>query len=299
MTLIGDEYKTSLFSGLATGLFACIVALLTIFVIKDDAFSLERYHTTGAFKAVITSTPITENALKALMSDPSAKQGFSDWQDTQMWRYLGQSLVQASMIMTIARVFQVLRDKSTLDKNRVAFLTNNKCAVTFAKMFADVTIFIIPIIIVIAVGLPIISSKGAPVDAKLTAKVLSYSLAIATVYVASTIGLKWINTFSISKVKRFMIFATWLLSSLGLAIIGGMVIGVLNGADHSLNLADHIHDNQILISLLPIANFITPLLSAYGMIDIWTVTPLIGMTLILLISIWIPFSKLQKTYLTT
>jgi len=277
ITILVDEYKTSLMSGLGIGIFACIISLLTIFVIKDDAFSRDLYNQ---------------------IQNPN-KGSFSEWQSTQMWRFLGQSLVQVSMIMTIGRVFQVLRDKSTLDKNRVAFLTNKNTSVTFAKMFADVTIFFIPIFLVITIGLPVMASKGAPIDIELVGKVIAYGIAITVVYAISSIGLKWINTLSISKVKKFIIFASWTLASLGLAIIGGMVIGILAGADHSLNLPQHIRDNQILISLIPIANFLTPLLTAYGMTDIWTIFPMIGMSLLTLIIVWKPFSKLQKTYLTT
>jgi len=47
-----------------------------------------------------------------------------------------------------------------------------------------------------------------------------------------------------------------------------MVIGVLNGANRDLNLGDHIHDAQIYLAVIPVVNFITPLLTAYGMIDI-------------------------------
>ncbi|RTZ68610.1 MAG: hypothetical protein DSZ21_01390 [Tenericutes bacterium] len=94
------------------------------------------------------------------------------------------------MIMTIARIFQVLRDKSTLDKNRVAFLTNNKNAVTLAKMISDVTIFLLPIVFVIAIALPVLNSKGAPVDTELIGKVIAYACAITILYTISSIGLK-------------------------------------------------------------------------------------------------------------
>ena len=319
-SLLGDEYKTSLMAGLITGIFAAIVALIGVLVIKNDSFSEDTYlkmmmQNPAALKFLKHLDPnISQSSTQEIIT--LLNQGFSNWKDTslpnnifgitfnlwqtnQMWRHLGQSLVQVTMIMTIARIFQVLRDKSTLDKNRVAFLTNNKNAVTLAKMISDVTIFLLPIVFVIAIALPMLNSKGAPVDIELIGKVIAYACAITILYTISSIGLKWINTFTISKVKKFIVFGIWALSSLGLAIIGGMVIGVLNGANRDLNLGDHIHDAQIYLAVIPVVNFITPLLTAYGMIDIWTISPMIGMSLIVLISIWKPFSKLQKTHLTT
>ena len=320
--MLRDEYKTSLMAGLITGIFAAIVALIGVLVIKNGSFSESTYFkmmslNSGGLKfsdnlnlpQSLSSSPNIPEIIHWLNKEipnwkdvpPSDNNGisFNLWQTNLMWRHLGQSLVQVTMIMTIARIFQVLRDKSTLDKNRVAFLTNNKNAVTLAKMISDVTIFLIPIVFVIAIALPILNSKGAPVDIELIGKVIAYACAITILYTISSVGLKWINTFTISKVKKFIVFGIWALSSLGLAIIGGMVIGVLNGADRDLNLGEHIHDAQIYLAVIPVVNFITPLLTAYGMIDIWTISPMIGMSLIVLISIWKPFSKLQKTHLTT
>ncbi|RTZ68611.1 MAG: hypothetical protein DSZ21_01395 [Tenericutes bacterium] len=60
-SLLGDEYKTSLMAGLITGIFAAIVALIGVLVIKNGSFSEDTY-----LNQMIMQNPATSKFLKNL-----------------------------------------------------------------------------------------------------------------------------------------------------------------------------------------------------------------------------------------
>jgi hypothetical protein len=114
-------------------------------------------------------------------------------------------LIQGAIFSLFVRVFSILRDNSTMDKNRISFITHNKNVVVFTKFFVDLLFFIINIgSICLIAPISIYYYLGGEFTNDIYLNITKFFVSILFVYIFISIGIKLLNN-SISNNKKRLI----------------------------------------------------------------------------------------------
>lgn len=223
--------------------------------------------------------------------------------EIETWSQVGRLVSDAVMYTIIFRLISVLRDGTTLDKNRVAYLTHSKGKVLFSKIMADAIQFIGTIIFVVTVGLLIIIYKnnGVLVSA-FYQQIAVFIGSMFVFYILIVIGLRTIQYLIENKMIRNTALVIWftitIVNYIMMAIIAGVVTKHVVG-DPALHypVQEWISDNVKWLMFVPFLNVMTISSALYGAVDLWATLPLVAYTLIFAIAIWKKLSTKAKEFL--
>ncbi|NQZ66150.1 MAG: hypothetical protein HRT99_02980 [Mycoplasmatales bacterium] len=211
----------------------------------------------------------------------------------QTWGQIARAYSTVVMWAIGLRLFSILRDKSTLDKNRVAYLTNHKSAVLFGKVVADALIFLVTILLVV-ISAPILLvyyNKGELIDGA-TSKIIIYVIGFLAFYMVIAMGMRLIDSKIRGKVKKGITMAIWLLFTAVAYIIASIVVGIKFEEYQSW-----FREFETIIAFIPILNITTPFLVLYDLTPLWSILPLVGYAVIGISIFWVPLSTSLKEYL--
>ena len=209
------------------------------------------------------------------------------------------------------RLFSVLKDKTTLDKNRASYLAFSKGKVLFAKIFADVMLFALTIALTVTIGIvTIINKNGGEVSDDFYSRVAMYMVGAIIFYAITSYGMRIIQAAlsEKSKVVSGFALAGWILATMGVYVVLSIVTGVVKGSETVMvngapvskttwPIQQFFVDNKLIISLIPFANIPTISLVLYGSVPLCTIVPIIGYSLIAIGLTWNKMASLVKEYL--
>lgn len=223
--------------------------------------------------------------------------------ETETWAQVGRLVSDAVMYTIIFRLISVLRDGTTLDKNRVAYLTHSKGKVLFSKIMADAIQFIGTIIFVVTVGLLIIVYKNHGVLVSAFYQQISVFIGSMFVfYILIVVGLRAIQYFIENKTIRNTALVIWfaitIVNYIVMAIVAGLVTKHVAG-DPLLHypVQEWVSDNVKWLMFVPFLNVMTISSALYGSVELWATLPLIGYTLLFTVAIWRKLSTKAKEFL--
>ena len=204
-------------------------------------------------------------------------------------------LIQGAIYGLFVRVGSILRDNSTLDKNRVSFLSHNKNLVAFAKIVVDFLLFAINMgLLCLLTPTLIINILGGVFSDESYSILTRFFISICFVYLFSSFGMRLINASLPFGKKKTIILGMWILMTIGYYIVGSSM------TNNNQFYAFYVTNIDILI-YIPFLNLIIPHLyaSEIGNLELIHSVPLILHAIILVQIPWFIFSSNLKTSLCT
>ena len=203
---------------------------------------------------------------------------------------------QGTTYLILWRVFFVLRNNSTVDKNRVSYLMFSKNQVTFSKMFVDILVFVFGISVLILTTIILsdsIDSYREYYTSQLTGRILLYSLMVVLIYSLTAIGLNFFNALfkDLDKTMRFAIIGIWLICTL----LSYLVFSILSSVQ--MDIQKLYINNWKWISFMPFLNLGLPSLILVGDVPALAILPILFEILVFILCIWPWFPKKLKEYL--
>ena len=207
------------------------------------------------------------------------------------WGMLGAFVSQGVIYSLSLRIILLLKDNSTLDKNRALFLNMDKKQVVFGKVIADALLLFMSIVLVLIIGpIVVIYKNHGTLSNGVYGQLILFAFSMLFLYLLISVGLRYIvSTFKgRRKWVLFSIFITLTaMTYLALSIVTGLVDPV----------RDVFVDNKMIFMFIPFMNIGYTSLVLYGLVPMWTIVPLIIEILIFMIIIWKPLSTSVKEYL--
>ncbi len=189
-------------------------------------------------------------------------------------------------------IFSIIKDKNSVDSNRVMYINYNKHTILFFKILSSSCMFMFVVIGADSIGILLVKVLGKGyIDAKIVEQLLTQLFGIFVFYFFIQIFLRFIISGINSKKLKGIVMATWLLSTAFLYIILSIVLGV------RFDLSDVIKDNIYVFSFIPIINIVVLPLVLYGIVPLWTIIPISIQMIIAIGLIWKPTSSAVKNYL--
>ena len=106
---------------------------------------------------------------------------------------LGEVISQGVIYTLGLRITLLLRDNSTLDKNRALFLTMDKKQVVFGKVLADALLFFSSIILILIVGpLVVVYKNGGVLSDGVISQMVVFGFSMLVFYSFISVGLRYI-----------------------------------------------------------------------------------------------------------
>ncbi len=204
-------------------------------------------------------------------------------------------LIQGAIFSLFVRVFSILRDNSTMDKNRISFITHNKNVVVFTKFFVDLLFFIINIgSICLIAPISIYYYLGGEFTNDIYLNITKFFVSILFVYIFISIGIKLLNNSISNNKKRLIAIWIWCSISVGFYIVASSMT-------QEKNFYAFIVTNINLIKYIPFLNLLIPhlFLIEAGNLEWIDLLPM-SLTTILIIQIsWFIYVKKTKQFLCT
>ncbi len=189
-------------------------------------------------------------------------------------------------------VFSTLRDKNSVDRNRVMYIGFNKHSILFSKIFMASLMFIMVVVSADVIGIALVKIVGKGYISTQFVKQLCLQLVgMFVFYFFIQIVLRLITARITSKKIKGFASATWLLSTAFLYVVLSIVLGVVPEA------VTTIKNNQYLYSFMPIINITILPMVLYGNVEAWTIAPFIIEYSIIIGLVWRPTSSAVKNYL--
>ena len=204
-------------------------------------------------------------------------------------------LIQGTIYGLLVRMGSILRDNSTIDKNRVSFLNHNKNLVSFAKLIVDFLMFAINMLLLCFITpLLITNYLGGVLSDKSYWLLAKFFISICFVYLFISFGMKLINAWISNRKKKIIMLGIWILMTLGYYIVGSSLTNEKNFY------AFFVTNIDILI-YIPFLNLIIPHLyiAEIGNLELIHSVPLILYSIALVQIPWVFYSTKLKTYLCT
>ncbi len=214
--------------------------------------------------------------------------------ENQTWSQIARAYSTVVMWATGLSLFSILRDNSTLDKNRLTYLRYNKSSVLLGKIFADTVVFFATIMFVVILA-PIFLvnlNHGKLIDGAIS-KITLYVIGFLFFYILIVMGMRFIDSKNKKKLNKGLFMSLWLLFTVVAFIASSILIGIKFN-----DYKDWFIDHKILVSFIPILNITTPFLILYDLLPLWSAVPLITYSVIGIIVFWKPLSSSLKEYLT-
>lgn len=245
----------------------------------------------------IENLPIIAGETEPVLPDGLMKIIKEAWIKVETWNIIGRLFSEGIIYSLGFRMFLVLRDKSTLDKNRASYLKYSSGKVLFAKTLADSLQFLISLLLISVIGVAIVINynKGVVVDGFYQHAAL-YVFAMFMFYIFITVIMRLIQYTISDKVIRVISLTLFVILTIGTYLVMSIVTGVVM-VDGRLVVKNYIVDHQTIFAFIPFVNIVLMPLLLYDAVDMWTLVPIITYSLIVVIMVWWKLSRTTKEFL--
>ncbi|CAM9146902.1 hypothetical protein MYMA111404_03895 [Mycoplasma marinum] len=205
---------------------------------------------------------------------------------------LGQ-VFSTSILYSLGRgIFTALRDKNSIDKNRVMYMNYGKGKLLFFKLLSETMFFLFIVITADVLGIILVKYVGkGTIDLNLIKQLIVQLIGIAVFYFFIQVGVRFITSRIDSKTTMGIVLAIWLLSTAFLYVVLSIVLGVKPDS------VQVISDNKYAFTFTPIANIVVLPLVLYGYLPMWTIIPFIVYLTIAIGLVWRILTPSVKDYL--
>ncbi|MCP4336895.1 MAG: hypothetical protein GY679_03575 [Mycoplasma sp.] len=205
---------------------------------------------------------------------------------------LSQIFATSILYALAQRIFSIIKNKNSADRNRIMYINYNKNTVLFFKLLMSSFMFMFIVGGADSIGIFLVKIVGKGyINANITKQLLTQLFGIFVFYWFIQIFLHFILSYINSKKIKAISIASWLLSTAFLYIILSIVLGVRR------ELNDVIVNNVYVFSFIPIINIVVLPLVLYGIIPLWTIIPISIQMIIAIGLIWKPTASSVKNYL--
>ena len=206
-------------------------------------------------------------------------------------KMLGEIIAQGVIYSLGLRVSLMLKDGSTLDKNRALFLSMNKRQVVFGKVFADVLLFVATVGAIAIIGpLLIVYKNGGVLSSGIISQIVIFIIAMTCFYAFISVGSRFIVSAIRGKIK-WAVFSLFMIATVLAYLVLAIVVPGVGKVKHFYI------DNKLYFSFVPFTNIGYLSMVLYGTAPLWTAVPLIVESAIFIVAIWWPLSTSVKEYL--
>ena len=205
------------------------------------------------------------------------------------------SVFQAVFYNLLFRLWNVLKDNSTIEKNRVTYLNYYKGNVLFAKIFADILLFSLFFAILIPVEyLIIIYKNNGIITNHFLAQVIVFFVGCMFMYLLTSFGMRLIQSNIFNSFYKNISYFIWISITVGMFVIMSIVCSSL-----PTTVGNWVKNNSTILSFIPFLNIMIIAGIFSGNIDMWKILPLIFETSIIIISFWKITTISTKRFLCT
>ena len=267
------------------------LGLLPIMFIKDIANTVDG-RLNGAWSGMGQKPPFDPSAIY-----PGTNHTFAvervDQINSQTFRHVSQAISTIVIYSLINRIRLILTDRSMFDKNRASFMSFKSTHVVFSKVFADVLLYILPVILMAIIAPQVVFAKGGSFkDSEWISKLTLNILAVTFVYLITSVGMRFIWTHKMQKKHKIISLSFWILLTSAWMVISAIMFGV-----KQIEWADIFTDNKYVFAFVPFFNLSTPWLVFYGVLPSWTIVPMIVYTIAFSVAVWKVLSINTKQFL--
>lgn len=226
------------------------------------------------------------------------------------WMQLGRVFSEGVLYTIIFRLINVLKDGSTLDKNRISYLTHSKHKVLGAKMLSDALQFMMTVTVTLVAGTMIILMKN---DGKVTAEFYERSIiflfSMTVLYVLTATSMRFFQYIIKNKLFRGATIALSVMLTVVAYVVLSICLGVIkedvpildaHGAQIGVRPVFTFQNwvqNNTFVAFIPFINVIMIPQVLYGGVAMWETVPMIAYSIIFIAIIWRKLSTAAKEFL--